>query len=105
PVTKAAWVAKDPAALGQDMARALEIARRGRPGPVHVSLPGDVLEARVTARSEPPPETPRPETMEAPPVAAPKLAGILDALARARRPLILLGPAMGRESRRASVTR
>ena len=47
PVTKAAWVAEDPAQLGHDMARALEIAVSGRPGPVHVSLPGDLLEANT----------------------------------------------------------
>ncbi len=49
PVTKAAWLARDAARLGDDIARALAIARRGRPGPVHVSLPGDLLEMRVTA--------------------------------------------------------
>src|SRR3989338_9186094 len=47
PVTKAAWAASEAGRLGEDVARALEIARRGRPGPVHVSLPRDLLEARV----------------------------------------------------------
>src|SRR5262245_65710120 len=48
PVTKASWVAKDAARLGEDMALALELARSGRPGPVHVSLPGDLLDAKVS---------------------------------------------------------
>src|SRR5262245_49870222 len=52
PVTKAAWLAEDAARLDEDIATALEIARSGRPGPVHVSLPGDLLEARVL-RGEP----------------------------------------------------
>src|SRR2546425_5434199 len=47
PVTKASWVAKDAARLGEDVALALELAQHGRPGPVHVSLPGDLLEAKV----------------------------------------------------------
>ena len=48
PVTKASWVAKDALRLGEDMALALELARSGRPGPVHVSLPGDFLEGKVS---------------------------------------------------------
>ena len=50
PVTKAAWVAEDLARLGEDMTRALEIATSGRPGPVHLSLPGDVLETSLNRR-------------------------------------------------------
>src|SRR5438034_3174181 len=38
PVTKAAWLAKDAGRLDEDVAAAIEIARSGRPGPVHVSL-------------------------------------------------------------------
>src|SRR5262245_30407086 len=49
PVTKAAWVARSAANLGADIATALALARSGRPGPVHVSLPGDLLEQKVPA--------------------------------------------------------
>lgn len=45
PVAKASWTARSAEGLGQDIARAFAIARSGRPGPVHVSLPFDVLEA------------------------------------------------------------
>ena len=41
-VTKAAWVATARARLGDDLARAYRLARSGRPGPVHVSLPADL---------------------------------------------------------------
>ena len=103
PVTKAAWAASEAARLGEDVARALEIARRGRPGPVHVSLPGDLLEARVddsssaagTAAGAP----------DAPPPGEAAIAGALALLADAERPLILLGPAMARPLRRAAVER
>src|SRR5262245_46198219 len=47
PLVKASWTAQDPSTLAGDIARALRTARSGRPGPVHVSLPFDVLEARV----------------------------------------------------------
>jgi thiamine pyrophosphate-dependent acetolactate synthase large subunit-like protein len=100
PVTKAAWLARDAAGLGLDMARALEIARSERPGPVHVSLPGDLLEARVTGSAGG-----APGRAEASPPPPPALREMLDALAAARRPLIILGPAMGRAARRASVDR
>src|SRR2546430_16998871 len=76
PVTKAAWTAEDPARLGQDVARALALAQSGRPGPVHLSLPGDVLDANVPeARPAPvaavPPAPPPPSESPAPPPAPP----------------------------------
>jgi acetolactate synthase-1/2/3 large subunit len=49
PVAKAAWSLEDPARVGDDVARALALATSGRPGPVHLSLPGDVLEAAAPA--------------------------------------------------------
>lgn len=101
PVTKASWRAKDAARLGEDIAAALDLARSGRPGPVHVSLPGDLLEARtgddVTAAA------PEREAPNAAP--AERVDEILARLASAHRPLILLGPAMARGERRAAVAR
>ena len=60
PVAKASWMAKDASRLGEDITAALELARSGRPGPVHVSLPGDLLEARVSDGA--PARAPRDET-------------------------------------------
>jgi acetolactate synthase-1/2/3 large subunit len=100
PVAKAAWMAKDAARLGEDIATALELARSGRPGPVHVSLPGDLLEARVDGG---PARAPRSETPAA--ASAPSVEQALALLAAARRPLILLGPAMARGARRAAAAR
>jgi acetolactate synthase I/II/III large subunit len=101
PVCKAAWMAKDAARLGEDVTAALELARSGRPGPVHVSLPGDLLEAAVgdAERARPP----RAESPAAAPAAEVERA--LGLLAEARRPLILLGGAMARGPRRAAVAR
>ncbi|MGH7303696.1 MAG: thiamine pyrophosphate-binding protein, partial [Candidatus Rokuibacteriota bacterium] len=92
PVTKAAWLAESADTLGDDIDRALALAMTGRPGPVHVSLPSDLLEARVTRA---------PGTSAAgvqPAVGAPvgALRETLELLAEAKRPLIVAGPAMGR---------
>src|SRR5262244_596054 len=47
PVTKAAWTSRTTEMLGHDIGEAIRIATTGRPGPVHVSLPSDLLDARV----------------------------------------------------------
>src|SRR5262245_43012017 len=99
PVTKAAWLARDAARLGDDIARALDIAVTGRPGPVHVSLPNDLLDARGTPTAVQPP-VPRATAVD-----DRELSAMLDVLARAARPLMLVGPAMARPRRRAAVDR
>jgi acetolactate synthase-1/2/3 large subunit len=47
PLAKASWTASSAAALAGELARALRTAKAGRPGPVHISLPTDVLEAII----------------------------------------------------------
>src|SRR5262245_65399854 len=47
PVTKASWVARSAATLGTELAEAVRMARSGRPGPVHLSRPFDLLEGKV----------------------------------------------------------
>ena len=93
PVTKAAWLARDAARLGDDIARALAIARSGRPGPVHVSLPGDLLEMRVTASGgAAPPAAPATGPT---PIADSTARAILNLLVEARRPLDSRGASDG----------
>ena len=101
PVTKAAWLAREAERLGEDVATALEIARSGRPGPVHVSLPGDLLDRRVGA----PPATPRRPGAPAPDELDGPVGAALALLAQSRRPLLLAGPAMARGRRWAAVER
>ena len=43
PVTKATWLVEDVGEIEGDIGKAFEIARTGRPGPVHLSVPEDVL--------------------------------------------------------------
>jgi acetolactate synthase-1/2/3 large subunit len=47
PVSKASSTATSAEKLGRDLGEAFRIAAAGRPGPVHLSLPSDLLEARI----------------------------------------------------------
>ena len=64
PVTKASWTATAAATLGRDIGEAIRIATSGRPGPVHLSLPSDLLDAagrrerRASGRSRAAPAPP-----------------------------------------------
>ena len=91
PVTKAAWAARSAATLGVELAEAVKIAVSGRPGPVHLSLPFDLLEEAVEdapglwpARSAFGPQERTLGDADA--------DAILKALAAADRPLLLAGP-------------
>ena len=108
PVVKAAWSIEDPARAGDDVARALAIAESGRPGPVYLSLPGDVLEADVADTSASSPASSAASRSSAHVSAGPSVVehdalAIVALLAEAKRPLILTGPAMGRGPRAAGV--
>src|SRR5207247_9794875 len=98
PVTKAAWLAEDPKHLGEDIATALALACAGRPGPVHLSLPSDLLESVVPDAAGDPAvavqESPRPT-----PAAKTLIDNVLHLLADAKRPPIMTGPAIGRTIR------
>lgn len=98
PVSKASWMARSANALAEDVARAIEIARSGRPGPVHLSLPSDVLDEEVGADRISWPE-PRP----APGVALHEgvADAVLAALQAAARPVILAGPHLSSRAGRA----
>jgi acetolactate synthase-1/2/3 large subunit len=96
PAVKASWTATSVAALSEDIARAMRVAKSGRPGPVHLSIPSDLFEATVpTAESAVPAvESFRPATVRLGEVLA--QAAVAE-LAKARRPLILTGPTMAND--------
>ncbi|MDE3000627.1 MAG: thiamine pyrophosphate-binding protein [Gemmatimonadota bacterium] len=96
PVAKASWRVERSDDLEADLTRALELAVSGRPGPVHLSLPTDILEAPA----RPPQSAPSKGAAEA---ADENLDGVLALLNSARQPLILAGPAMGRGRRWSAV--
>ena len=100
PVTKASWTASDPSDIGAKIERAFNVAASGRPGPVHVAIPVDTLEAHVAAGSRRPPE----ETRHEPGASADDAtaARFFDLLRGASRALVIAGPAAARgDSRRA----
>ena len=89
PVAKASWRVERREDLASGLSRALGLAVSGRPGPVHLSLPSDVLEA-----SAPGTNAAQLERTEDAADANPDT--VLDLLGHAERPLILAGPAMAR---------
>ena len=86
--------------LGHDVAAAIACARSGRPGPVHVALPFDVLNATAgdTHRVGAAELDRRPRSLPGP--VANDIAG---RIARARRPIVLTGPCMNRSRAGARV--
>jgi acetolactate synthase-1/2/3 large subunit len=102
PVTKASWMATDTATLGMDVAKAIRIAASGRPGPVHLSLPSDVLDATVAMEA-----VVWPQVFEDPPVALHEAAAqaVLSIIATAQRPLLAAGPQLANRSGRALLAR
>jgi acetolactate synthase-1/2/3 large subunit len=103
PLTKAAWVALDPERLDQDIAKAFRIALGAMPGPVHVSLPTDILEAKTERnRQEIEREAFQPKTRSGKTSLVDKA---LSLLSQAQCPLVLAGPAMLRAKHWADVMR
>lgn len=98
PVAKASWRVDAPERAAGALDEALALAGSGRPGPVHLSIPSDVLAAKVefsdrSGRQQDPPESISQEDTER----------VLRLLAGARRPLLLAGAAMSRPLRWQSV--
>lgn len=93
PVVKASWTAQSAETLGADIARACRIARSGRPGPVHLSLPFDVLEAKV-ADGEKCLAAAADFAALANPPSQQAVQALLTLIRDAARPLIVLGPSM-----------
>jgi len=83
PLAKASWTVQSADNLADDVVRAWRVAVSGRPGPVHLSVPNDVLDATTDA--------PLPSSAafeyEAAPIPLPA------ELREAKRPLIIAGPA------------
>jgi acetolactate synthase-1/2/3 large subunit len=97
PVTKASWTAGSIESLGRDIGEAIRIALSGRRGPVHLSLPSDLLDARLdeSAVTWPANGAATRETL-----GDADSAKILAFLAAAKRPLIFAGPQMSSTSGR-----
>ncbi|TFL17629.1 thiamine pyrophosphate-binding protein [Jannaschia formosa] len=79
------WVAEvdQTERLPEYIARAFSVAQAGRPGPVVLALPEDMLSAEAEALDRPPVVVPRP--------AVPDLGPVIARLSRAERPLVVAG--------------
>ncbi len=92
PLTKLSFRASDPARLDRDLAMAIQTALSDRPGPVHLSLPADVLAADSGKASLVSVADFSPVTPDQPDVGT--LVKMRQLLDQAARPLVLAGPAL-----------
>ena len=100
PLCKAAFNATSAATIAEDVAQAICLARSGRPGPVHLSLPTDVLDARIAAPALPEAAAFAPMPM---PLSAETAAAIATTIAAAARPVLIVPPALCTPSGRQAV--
>ncbi|MET3132427.1 acetolactate synthase-1/2/3 large subunit [Oxalobacteraceae bacterium GrIS 1.11] len=97
----AKWVAQIDRAdrIPEYLARAFQVATSGRPGPVVLALPEDMLTAHATVA-----DTRRYQAVQAAPAAA-QIGQLRAMLAAAKRPLVLLGGATWNEAACADLRR
>ena len=88
PITKWVRIVTEPARLSQYIAIAYREAMSGRPGPVHLTIPSDVLEAAVDPSNV---QIPEPWRREAPAAPDAAIETALDLLQRAERPVVIAG--------------
>lgn len=101
PCVKASLVARSTATLAADIANAVRIARSGRPGPVALSLPQDVLDGTLDDAAisvsvkdfQPVPVVP----------AAGDLSALLAAIGASQKPLVVTGSQLMQPSHQSAV--
>jgi thiamine pyrophosphate-dependent acetolactate synthase large subunit-like protein len=102
PAAKMSWMVAAAANLRRDVETALRVAAADVPGPVHVSLPSDLLEAKVEDFES---LADAGDPLGPQDLPAKTLAAVLDLIARAARPLILAGPALSNPAGRTLLAR
>ena len=85
-------MAKSAASLGEELGEAIRIAKSGRPGPVHLSLPSDLLDETVEANAIRWPDAGKIRSPEHVALSAGAADAVLSAMSAAKRPVILAGP-------------
>lgn len=99
PIAKWATQIDDPARVPEYMARAFRVATSGRPGPVVISLPEDMLTEVVSVADA------RPYTATHAGLSADDLDMLKTEIAQAERPLLLLGGSGWSDESAAAITR
>lgn len=102
PLTKASWTCQKSDNVASDLAKAIQIAKSGRPGPTHLSLPTDTLESPVSENFRLP-SLESFQTLESEPANS-EIKSLISCLMKADRPLILVGPSMLSKENRGLVT-
>jgi thiamine pyrophosphate-dependent acetolactate synthase large subunit-like protein len=91
PCTKWAARVHHPKRIPEFLNEAFQRAMSGKPGPVYLDLPGDVLFQEVDAAAVEWPESWRPEARSRPQAAPGEIDALLAMLEEARRPIIVAG--------------
>ena len=99
-LVKESWRITKADRLADDLAGAIALAHSGRPGPIHLSVPQDVLEAIVKDPAPFDPEQFQPETMALSKADLPSILSIID---QAEYPLIITGPSQHESRQRKAV--
>ncbi len=99
PIAKWAAQIDDPARVPEYMARAFRVATSGRPGPVVISLPEDMLTQTVSVPDA------RPYSATHAALSAEHLRMLTAEIARAERPMLLLGGSGWSDASAAAITR
>jgi acetolactate synthase I/II/III large subunit len=89
PITKHNFLVSDPREIPETIAAAFHLASTGRPGPVLVDIPKDILQADTTFRW--PPEVHLPGYRPAPRPHAGQIAAAARLIATARKPVLYVG--------------
>lgn len=103
PLTKASWACQKTEDIGKDIAKAIQIAKSGRPGPVHLSLPTDVLETVWPENGV----IPSSASFDVEPMQAQssEVSSFIEKLKQATKPLILTGPQMQSKTGKALLSK
>lgn len=89
PVVKEAWAVQRADDMGMDFAKACSLAHAGRPGPVHLSLPINVIESTTSTQHLPSLAHYRSPAQT---LSSDHAHTVLEALNQSKKPLILVGP-------------
>lgn len=101
PVCKASWIMTHPNRIREDLEYAFYLARNGRPGPVHISIPSDILGLPLSDSN--------PDSSKTPVAPSPNKINntdrstVLSKLRSAKKPVVLTGPSMSRDRRWSQV--
>ncbi len=105
PVTKFNWLIKDVREIQRVAREAIRAATTGRPGPVLLDFPKDIQIARTDYAPRPPGASPPPAPGQEPNVDTEGIDALLEAIERAKRPVIIGGAGIIKSGAAAELTK